>query len=278
MGTSTSSNGPNGGISFDPPWLVSEEEDGNVSIPEPESPELSFLDIPTVLRPNDIAPRARYAPARKALNQYIASGNRNVLKKALGAYSRKGMGGASRLAGRMSLSAQNGANAVAFFNSFTDGKSNENSQWLKDLLNANVSQTDIFDKIAAKISPEVGSIDENSCRDSITQALIDLEESDPNFDITNLSADNIQDFLCFFLSNEIFNRVIIDIGQSFERHFSVQETCDRKKEMREYISFEVKKQVANHWKSDTYITKTAISQVLQQIIRDTFFIFEEEEK
>ena len=274
MGTSTSSNGPNGGISFDPPWLAPMEGDGNVPTPETEAPELPFSDISPALQPNNIAPRARYAPARKALKQYIASGDRDALKKALGSYSRKGMGGASRLANRMGLSAQNGANAVAFFNSFADGRINENSQWIKDLLDANASQIDVFDKIAAKISPEVGGVDENSCRDSITQALIDLEESDPNFDITNISADNIQDFLCFFLSNEIFNRVIIDIGQSFERHFSVQETCDRKREMREYISFEVEKQIAGHWKSDTYITQSAIAQVLRQVIRDTFFVFE----
>lgn len=277
MGTSTSSNGPSGGVSFDPPWLAPEEgSDGNAPIPETESPDLPFTDIPPSPPPDNIAPRARYAPARKALNQYISSGDRDSLKGALGSYSRKGMGGASRLANRMTLSAQNGANAVAFFNNIANDKSNENSLWIKDLLDANSSQIDIFDKIAAKISPEVGGVDENSCRDSITQALIDLEESNSNFDITNLSSDDIQSFLCFFLSNEIFNRVIIDIGQSFERHFSVLEACERKEEMREYIFFEVEKQVADHWESDSYITQTAITQVLRQIIRDTFLIFEGE--
>lgn len=274
MGTSTSSNGPCGGISFDPPWLTPEDDSGdNVPVPEIENPDLPFTDIPPS-PPDNIAPKARYAPARKALNQYISSGNRDTLRKALGAYSHKGMGGASRIANRMILSAQKGANAVAFFNNITNDKSNENSLWLKNLLAENSSPSDIFDKIAAQISPEVGGIDENSCRDSITQALIDLEESNSNFDITNLSADDIQSFLCFFLSNEIFNRIIIDIGQSFERHFSVREACERKEEMREYISLEVEKQVANHWKSDSYITPTAIAQVLRQIIRSTFLIFE----
>ena len=274
MGTSTSSNGPSGGVSFDPPWLISERDNGDISISDTEQLKLPLAPLP--LQVDNMAPRARFAPARKGLNQYISSGDHQDLKKALGGYSRRGMGGATRLARRMTMSARTGAEAVAFFRDIADGKCNPNSSWLKELLAKGSSPDDIFDQIAAKISPEFGGIDENSCRDSITQALIDLGESNQDFDITNFTADDIQSFICYFLSNEIFNRVIIDIGQSFERHLSVREICERKDEMREYIFYEVEKQVNNYWDENSYISQADIVKVLQQIIRDTFSIFEEE--
>jgi len=274
MGTSTSSNGPCGGISFDPPWLISDEGNADIPISGADQPELPLAPLP--LQFDDTAPRARYAPARKALNCFISSGDSRDLKRALGAYSRRGMGGAARLARRMTMSAHKGAVAVAFFRDIANGEINENSSWLQELLADSSSTIDVFDKIAAKISPEIGGIDENSCRDSITQALIDLEVSNQNFDITNFTADDIQSFICHFLSNEIFNRVIIDIGQSFERHLSVQEICERKDEMREYIFYEVEKQVTNCWDENSYISQTDIVNVLKQIIHDTFTIFEEE--
>lgn len=275
MGTSTSSNGPCGGISFDPPWLISEEGNRDISPLGAEQPELPLAPLSNSQTEN-IAPRARYALARKALNSFISSGDRRYLKSALGWYSRRGMGGAARLARRMTMSARMGAVAVAFFRDIADGKINPHSSWLKELLADGSSSIDVFDKIAAKISPEIGGIDENSCRDSITQALIDLETSNQDFDITNFTTGDIQSFICHFLSNEIFNRVIIDIGQSFERHLSVQEICERKDEMRGYIFYEVEKQVNNCWDENSYISQTDIVDILKQIIHDTFSIFEGE--
>lgn len=93
MGTSTSSNGPSGGVSFDPPWLISERDNGDISISDTEQLELPLAPLP--LQVDNMAPRARFAPARKGLNHYISSGDHQDLKKALGGVFAPGNGGSN---------------------------------------------------------------------------------------------------------------------------------------------------------------------------------------
>ncbi len=84
MGTSTSSNGPKGGVSLIPQWLdqVSGEiENGGHRQGGGAKKQL------------DLAPDRRFANVRRALNQYTKTGEKEYVGKALGSYSKKGWGG-----------------------------------------------------------------------------------------------------------------------------------------------------------------------------------------
>ena len=83
MGTSSSSNGPGSGVSLDPPWL------DDIEIPNIiKQPSSDKTGIPLIL-----APKSRFGNARRNMGEYVRSEAEILLRKALGHYSKSGMGG-----------------------------------------------------------------------------------------------------------------------------------------------------------------------------------------
>ena len=102
MGTSASSKGPGSGVSFDPPWL------DDVEVPNQQKTEKQ--NEPLVL-----APKARFGGARRNMGEYARSGDRDSAHRALGHYSKTGMGGAQNVAKRMRISTKVAANINRLF-------------------------------------------------------------------------------------------------------------------------------------------------------------------
>lgn len=113
MGTSTSSSGPGSNISFDPPWLDHVDKNsndaagsnGNQNIPPAEG----------------IAPPRRWAKARRELGDYAKTGGGDSFGRAVGHYSKSGMGGAKNAASRMRVPLRAAAGLVSLLQAARDG-------------------------------------------------------------------------------------------------------------------------------------------------------------
>lgn len=281
MGTSSSSSGPGAGVPFDPPWLNSIS--GEIGSPleqfssAPSQPELNPHHAEPTAKPVDFAPPRRFGNARLYLGKYSSSGDLGSLKKALGSYSRKGMGGAANVASRMRTSASAGAGLFNFLQGLRDSADSKVRDWVTQLTSKNLSAYEVADEIINQVVATGGSLEEESCRTSMAQAMSDLLRLHPDIDFLNMGDDSIWTVIELFMANEAFNRLNLDIGQLFESvKYSPREAVTRMNDMREYLKAEISAQIQELRMDTSNLTKAEMNNLLQSAIKTTFEVFEEE--
>ncbi len=281
MGTSSSSSGPGGGVSFDPPWLSSVASEIGSPLEhisgEPTPLGENHQQTPPTAQPLEVAPPRRFGNARLYLGRYASSGDRSALKKALGSYSRKGMGGASNVASRMRTSTAVGAGLYNFLQGVRDSTDTRVRDWVNQLTSQDLSANEVADEIIDQLISTGGSLEEESCRDSMAQALSDLLTINPDVDLLNMDNDSIWSVVELFMANEAFNRLNLDIGQLFESdRYSPREVVSRMNDIREYLRSEISAQIQELKTDASNPTKAEMNNLLQTAIKITFEVFEEE--
>jgi len=278
MGTSSSSAGPGAAVPFDPPWL----NDITAKLGSPLEQIInqdSKQDTPQI-QPGTpaygIAPQRRFSNARRNLNDFIKTGNKESLKKALGNYSHKGMGGAANLANRMRTSTTVGAGLFNFLQGVRDNANPKIREWVNQLSNEKLSAYEVIDKIVNHILSTGGSIEEESIRDSMALAMSDLLTIYPDVDLMNMDNDSIWTVMELFIANEAFNRLCMDIGQLFESaKYSPENAVSRMNDMKEYLRSEISAQIQELKSDKSNLSKSDVNNILQSALRITFEIFEE---
>ena len=280
MGTSSSSSGPESGVPFDPPWLDTVDSEivsplGQVSddSSQPDQNPQQTGPAPQLL---DVAPPRRFGNARLHLGKYASSGDIGSLKKALGNYSRNGMGGASKVARRMRISTSVGATLFNFLQEARGSSESEVRDWVNQLTAKNLSAYEIGDEVAKWLIATDGIIEEESCKGSIAQAVSELLTIKPTSDLGNMDNDSIWTVIELFISNEAYNRIYHDIGLLFENSkYSRKDAVSRANEMREYLKSEISAQIQELRKGTSNPTKVEMENLLQTAIKFTFEVFEE---
>ncbi len=282
MGTSTSSMGPGAGVSLDPEWLDDIElpnqdntQSDDYNDDNRENDDQSDEKKADDNEKPDIAPKFRFASARRGMREYVRSGSKDSLRKSLGHYSKTGMGGAKNLSKRMHTSTKVAAN---FFHTFQSLRDNENfalGKILSELQGRGANANEIIDTIINNVCPNGGSLDEVSCRDSGRFALSEFMDQNPDADISKLTDDQIWSLTATFLGNEAFSRVQLDIGQSFEKQdVSAVERVNRMNEMKEYLQSEISVQLNRLRNSGSQMID--MEKLFQTAIKNTFEVYEVE--
>jgi hypothetical protein len=244
---------------------------------EPSQPEQNPQQTEPTAQPVEIAPPRRFGNARRHLGEYASSGDRGSLKKALGSYSRNGMGGASKVASRMRTSTSAGAGLFNFLQGVRDSTDTKVRDWVNQLTSKNLSAYEVADEIIDQVISTGGSLEEESCKDSMAQAMSDLLTIDPDVDLLNMDNDSIWTVMELFMANEAFNRLNLDIGQLFESdRYSPREAVSRMNDMREYLKSEISAQIQELRTDTINPTKAEMNTLLQSAIKITFEVFEEE--
>lgn len=269
MGTSASHKGAKPGVPFTPQWL------SDIDVPNiPSEPQSDIQQMETPSTQRTIAPPARFGSARRSLNHYVKTGNRDSLRQALGRYSKKGMGGASQVATRMQSSTRVAAGMYAALNILKNGSNQTLANAILKLKESDADVYSIIDVIVGYVCPDGGSLDETSTRNSASSALSELFERNPDVDITNLSDDNIWSLLSSFLGYEAFSRVQLDIGQTFEKIDSLDSRIARLIDMEEYLKSEISAQINTLRKESEKKPSSDLQGILQTAIMRTFAVFE----
>ena len=270
MGTSASHSGPKSGVSFDPPWL---DDIDNIETPEtPDTPEQNPQEAPPAPL---LAPPARFKSARQNLGDYIKSGSRDSLSKSLGHYSRTGMGGARNVANRMRHSASIASKLYSSFSALRDGNEHTISSIISSYRIENTDVYGMIDAIAGYICGDGGSLDETSPINSVSDALSDLLDKNPDIDITALSDDNVWSLVSSFLGYEAFSKIQLDIGRGFEaKDVPLGDRITRLKDMREYLESEISSQVNDIRNELGNKQPSNLHDVMMTAIERTFEVFE----
>jgi len=233
MGTSTSSAGASSGASFDPPWLDSAEGGIDSSHADtPISPSAAPADAPgevdtsgpegnqTTPTPETgptVAPPGRYQEARRALTGFVRSGSGSDLRRGISSFVKKGMGGSAKAANRMRTSAVAASSLGGFLAAARDGTDPGINAWVDSVKQRGLSARDAALEVVQKLVPTGGSIDEESAKHAMNQAIAHLYEVDPNADIFDLVDDQIANVMAYTVAFDVYNRVQLELGRVFEK-------------------------------------------------------------
>lgn len=284
MGTSTSSSGPGAGVSLDPPWLeelVPTAGGGESEASPPDEPsepadsgDEEGKGKPEKVKPAVASPR-RFAAARRDLGAFVRSGDTVGLARAIGHYSRTGMGGATTAASRMRASTSAGAGLVSLLQAARDGTDARVTSWVQDLLARNPSSDDVADAIVLALAPPGGSADEESLRDSMALAISELITFQPDVELLRMSDADTWTLLQLFLGHEVCNRLEFDIGQFFESSRLDPELGVRRElEMRDFVKNEVGVQLTALRDKTPNPTKQQLDVLVSDAVRMTFEVYE----
>ncbi|MEI8120442.1 MAG: Qat anti-phage system associated protein QatB [bacterium] len=284
MGTSASSNGPGGGVPFDPPWLddIPSPSPGNDSPPDDQEADdsdsgddQSAPPQEPPRKPLDTAPQRRFANARRALGEFARTGKEDAFRRAVGHYSRTGMGGARGMAHRMRASTKTGAQVFSILQSAREGIDPAVNEWVASLTGRNASAQEIADEIIQRATPSGGRQDEVACQESIAQAMEDLLADDPAVDLLHLDDDHIWSLIESFLGYEAFHRMCLDIGQVFEKStLSPRDRVARMNEMQDYLKAEIRAQIEAVRAKTPNAGSGQLQFVLQTALQNTFAVYE----
>jgi len=266
MGTSTSSKGSPSRVLFDPPWIS--------DIVQKIAPEVAVAEMPVA-----ISPAARFGGARRRLSKYLHSGQQTSLKSSFARYVRQGLCGSARAVSRFRIPI---AASVAIWSAFQDILNREEAEngeedWIAKIL-ASENKLIVLEEILVEhVVPDGGTVDEESCRRSIAFAFSEFERENPDVDILNNNEAAVITIIELFLTHEIFNRYVLDMGQRLER-MDISEMPRREKEIMGYIraalSVKLREGVRNGHRR---YTRKEMSAVMINVMRETFEVFEEEE-
>lgn len=281
MGTSTGSKGPGPGVPFDPPWLDDLAPESDTAITGVDDTPDSEEQIPAKDDKNPdaqqqqpiLAESRRFFQARLKLTSYTKEPSRERYRKAMGHYSRKGMGGAKQLASRMRVSADNGARVASFLKSVSEN-SEKLRDWVKEIKSKNLDSNQLRDLFVQQICPTQGSKEEESSRASLADALSDFLENNPDSDMMELTEGEIREITKSFISAEAFNRLYNDIGQVFEV-LSAKESVALTEEIRDYLKEDISSEIDKLWKGNTTPSHNELSHLLSISIERTFKVYED---
>lgn len=256
MGTSTSSAGAGAGSPFDPPWLDSAGEsiddshadillpmpsDGTIGDDVEESSEnsdggASQSNMGEQESSSDTAPSGRYKEARTNMGRFMRTGDRTHAARAMGSFVRKGLGGVSKAASRMRTSSKAAAALGGFLTLVRDATDPTINDWVTSARARGLSAQDAALEVINQIVPAGGSVDEESAKLAMNQAIIHLYEVDPTTDIFALTNEQISSLMVYTLAFDVYNRVQLELGRVFEKlKFSAQVVQDRLAQVQDYI-------------------------------------------
>lgn len=276
MGTSTSSKGPGAGAPLDPPWLDAPTNGGNVTDGVPTGVGATPNTNQVPLAPAT-APTSRFRATRLNLGEFARTGSKAAFEKAIGNYSKTGMGGAARVASRMRASANAGAGLVTFLRSARDQGDVNIVAWVQNLTASNPSSQDVVDAIVRELSPSGGSADEESIKDSMAKALSDLITLKPDIELLQMNDLDTWTLLQLFLSNEVCNRLQFDAGPFLENaQLDPLLGVERELEMRAFVKSEVTVQLEKLRGASPNPSKQQLEALIQRALQLTFQVYEGE--
>lgn len=259
MGTSTSSSGGKAGSPFDPEWLnpiepTSEVGPGDGAIDgDPDGVEDVPQDVSedgrAALEPaqdQDVAPDRRFMPARSKMGKYLSGGGREALRGAASSMIKKGMGGASRANNTLRGVAQGAGRLGSFLEAVRAGTDPQVVDWIQRIRGLNLSASDLALEVIKEVMPETGSVDDESLRNAAADALAQLYEQEPNVDIFQLNDEQITAVIGFTISNEVCNRIDLQLGQTYEKlKYSPVEIQELRNDIKEWVHGEVQRIMEN---------------------------------
>ena len=266
MGTSSSSKGPKGGVSFDPLWIdsdIAKISGTPISVASNTNPSEIIL-----------APANRFTDARRNFRAYINDGRSQSLQRSIRSYVRHGLGGVARASGRMKFASVVGARAFSLFKGAKDADQLRFREKLAELLESEHTTEDVISTIVDFILPLSGSVDEESCRNAMAEALSDLLVDKPDIDILNLPEEDIWELLKRFIEKQIVRQITFDIGQVLESDaINIEDKINRLDEIERFVQSVVTNSFDKVRNKNPDLSQSEVARIISEAVELTFKVF-----
>ena len=260
-----------------PPWVSDPESPTYVSPPDAPQEDGAF-EPSTVSEQNSVttqvAPRARFLSTRRALGEYASSGNRASMKRGVGRYVGKGLGGSRTATARFGGTAVTAASLY----SVTGGRGAEREFEVsldREAL-ADKSARETIDAIIEAVRPVDGTQDAEVSRRSINDALSDLVERYPDVDLFALTEQQREFVLERFVSMDVYCRFVLDVGKSMQdKAPSATVAMSRLRQVREYIRETITASFRRLRNAGSRFSGNRVSAPVRRALQDAFDVFSE---
>lgn len=277
MGTSTSSAGPGAGVPIVPPWtppappaLPDHPDEGAPDHADTDDASDGQEDAP---RAPGVAPERRFLPTRRALGDYGRSGNRDDLRKALGNYVKRGYGGGSTAARRMSGTA---STASALGGVLTALASNTTQEGLDRALLSTMDADRLLDAVVESVRSVDGTQDAEAGRRSVREALTETLEHFPDADLLNLDAEQRAFAVEQFVALDVFNRFELDVGKAIvDSAPNAMQGLSRLDDAKDFIKESVGSAFRQLAKAGHSVTSSVLASVVAAALKLAFTVFED---
>ena len=241
MGTSSSSSGSPSGTPMVPPWVpdpVPPPGDGpgddDAAPPDNDPPNQT---PPRPAQSVPIAPRARFGGARTRLGSFARTGSAGDMRKGVGHYARKGLGGRGTAVRRLGGTARTAGTLFGALSAAAAGQASGPGNELDPAVLAGRSADEVMSAVVEAVRPVDGTQDGEASRAAIGKALSELLTQFPDADLLDLSEGQRLLAVERFIAWDVFNRFELDLGKTIqEKAPSVASALSRLKEVRDFIT------------------------------------------
>jgi hypothetical protein len=145
---------------------------------------------------------------------------------------------------------------------------------LTALLNSEHTTEDVISAIVNFVFPSIGSVDEESCRNAMAEALSDLLLEKPDVDIVNLPEQDIWWLLELFLGKTIVKQVTFDIGQVLESDaINIDDKIRRLEEIDRFVQSVVSVSFQKVRDKNADLSQNDIAGIIRDAVALTFKVF-----
>jgi hypothetical protein len=279
MGTSQSSSGAPPGVALVPAWVPEaspadgdDGDDGNAPVQEApdrqNNPAAPWQPVP-------IAPSGRFGPARTGLGRYARSGSSDEMRRGLGHYVGKGLGGAGMAVRRLGGTARTAGALYGALSATAAGQAADGSPLDATLL-AGRSANEVMDAIVEAIRPIDGTQDAEASRMAIRDALAELLNRFADVDLLNLAEEQRLFAIERYVALDVYARFRLDVGKTIQDKASnCTVALTRFKEVKDYIKETVSAAFRRLRIAGQSLNARRITQMVRQALRETFEVFED---
>ena len=291
MGTSKSSSGPGKNVGLVPPWLDAPpgapppplvipppaappgNDIGQHPSPPPQHPPLA-PPIPTVPLDGRAVPK-RFSDARRAIGDYISSGDSGRLRAGLGSYVGKGYRGSRTATARMSQAATSAGRAYDILSGLAEGSITPQDLGFDPATLAGAPMDDVIDALVDAICTNDTTLDDVAGREAVNEALSEVLGENPTVDPLSMPAEHTQEVWLRTAAYHVFEDIMLDLGAGLQRGAAGNAALlnDRRFEIRNFVRESYREQfarIAAQGRSVDRSNATAIARDVTAFVFDVY--------
>lgn len=250
MGTSTSSKGPKNNSPLFPPWA-----DATPDQPVPPPPEGS-----------------RFKSFRANMGKYVNSGENQFLRRSLGEYARAATGGSATGARRYGAMSKAGSNLFGVINDLRHGGTGEENAGVNLAALAGKDVDFAIQEIVTALTP--GNGDAEKIRAAMNTALSEALEGIDEFNPLDISDDMIVDMMIFYLRECVFEQVIMDSNEAFQKG-DLQKCQDAEGALHDLVGSVVDQHMRPYFLDGvTNLTQNQVKDIQQNAVKEVLIEWE----
>ena len=281
MGTSQSSSGSPSNVPMVPPWVPnvppdSNNDRGDVDQADDAGTDTGGSQQPTPIPPPvPVAPIGRFGPARRNLGSFAHSGSTDDMRKGIGRYVSKGLGGARTATRRFSGTAHTAGTLYGALSAASTAQTTAPGSLLDPAILQGKTADQVMDAVVEAVRPVDGTQDTEASRHAINDALSDVLTRHPDADLLNLSEEQRLFAIERFIALDVFNRFDLDVGKHLRENApSVKAELSRFREVKTYIRETVAATFRKAQAVSQALNSHRISTIVRSALQETFEVFE----